>query len=51
MHDFTFFVDVESTYFLVQKILNSEGVKCKKVAKKVSKSASDGSLSDRPIKT
>ena len=41
MHDFTFFVDVESTYFLVPKNLKSEGAKCKKVAKKVSKSASD----------
>ena len=28
--DFTFFVDVESTYFLVPKNLKSEGAKCKK---------------------
>ena len=30
MYDFTFFVDVESTYFLVPKNLKSEGAKCKK---------------------
>ena len=46
MYDFTFFVDVESTYFVVPKNLKSEGVKCKKL----SKSASDAGLSGMPQK-